>query len=359
MSSEIGIEEYRQDVLRVCSYHRSDFALALNRTRPHKIQAIAPLLQTHFTKPSPFKHGPPFRLGVLDLLTSELIINILLQLDIVSYLRFRRVNRHARVIATRLHEYKLVSTHGLEGLTAVLRTGLGEYFGIKDLYDPLVTYSCKVCGDFGHFLYLPDCTRCCFSCLTKAPELHMTSVIYLYDKLAQIVGISRSKLERELRPVLHPVPGKYSLQSYRSCFTGDYLMQTRQLVTILTSLGASERAITQQVDSRAGWESNQFASATAYPWYNAKRAEADRGVSCKGIQLYIERIVPPGRVEPEDERKHRDRVFSRAGFLQHFKTCGLAQDLWARRDNGAAERESWFISNGGGLRKKDEEGVPF
>ncbi|RMJ03665.1 hypothetical protein CDV36_014806, partial [Fusarium kuroshium] len=132
MSSEIGIEEHRQEVLRVCSYHRSDFASDLVYTRPRKIQVIAPLLQTHFTEPSPSKHGPPFRLGVLDVFTPELLVNILLQLDIVSYLRFRHVNRYARVIATHLPEYKLVSKHGLEGLAAILRTGLGEYFTIKD-----------------------------------------------------------------------------------------------------------------------------------------------------------------------------------------------------------------------------------
>ncbi|KAJ3466587.1 hypothetical protein MRS44_004151 [Fusarium solani] len=358
MSSEIGIEEYRQDVLRVCSYHRTDFALALVHTRPHKMQAIATLLQTYFTTPSPFKHDPPFRLGVLDLLTPELIVIILLQLDTVSYLQFRRVNRHARVIATRLHEYKLVSTHGLEGLVAILRTKLGECFTIKDLYRPLVTYSCKVCGGFGCFLYLPDCTRCCLPCLSEAPELRMTNVSNLVTQFSPVEGLTEYH-QRELRPVLHPVRGKYCLQSYRSVRTGRQLMPTRQVVARLRSLDVPEKAIEAAVYRMADWESNRFASAAMYPWYNAQRGEADRGVNCRGIQLHLERIVPPGMVEPEDERKHRDQVFLRAGFLQHFKTCSFAQDLWARRDDGTTEKESWFISNGGNLRKKDEEGVPF
>lgn len=358
MSSEIGIEEYRQDVLRVCSYHRSDFALAVVRTRPHKMQVIAPLLQTHFTTPSPFKKGPPFRLGVLDLLTPELLVIILLQLDVVSYLQFRRVNRHARVIATRLHEYKLVSTHGIEGLVAILRTRLGECFTIKDLYRPLVTSSCKVCGSFGCFLYLPDCTRCCLPCLSEAPELRITDVSYFVSQYSPVEGLTEYH-QSQLRPALHRVRGKYCLQHYRRLRTGHELMPTRQVIAILRSLDVPEKAIDSAVDRKADWESNRFASAAMYPWYNAQRGEADRGVNCKAIQLYIEENIPPYELGRRGHREHRDQIFSRAGFLQHFKTCSHAQDLWARRDDGTAEKESRFISNGGGLKKKDEEGVPF
>ncbi|EEU37205.1 uncharacterized protein NECHADRAFT_37158 [Fusarium vanettenii 77-13-4] len=356
MSSEIGIEEYRQDVLRVCSYHRTDFARAVVRTRPHKMQVIAPLLRNHFNNPSPFKHGPPFRLGVLDLLTPELLVIILLQLDVVSYLQFRRVNRHARVVATLLHEYKLVSAHGLEGLVALLRTKLAEFFTIKDLYRPLVTYSCKLCGGFGCFLFLPDCTRCCLPCLTEAPELRMTIVSSLVNQFLPVEGLTEYH-QSQLGPVLHTVRGKYCLQHFRAVRLGEQLMPTRQVITILRSLDVPEKSIEKAVYRLRDWESNRFGSAAMYPWYNAQRGEAERGVNCKAIQFYIEENTPPHILRSACHRVHRDQIFSRASFLQHFKTCSHAQDLWARRDDGTPEKESWFISDGGYLRNEDEDEV--
>jgi hypothetical protein len=136
-------------------------------------------------------------------------------------------------------------------------------------------------------------------------------------------------------------------------------MPTRQVVAKLRSLNVPEKAIEAAANRVADWESNRFASAAMYPWYNAQRGEADRGVNCKAIQLYIEENIPPMQLGPKGYREHRDQIFSRVGFLQHFKTCSHAQDLWARRDYETTEKESWFISNGGGLRKKDEDGVPF
>ncbi|KAI8722772.1 hypothetical protein NCS52_00422000 [Fusarium sp. LHS14.1] len=354
MSSEIGIEEYRQDVLRVCSYHRTDFARAVVRTLPRKLQVIAPLLQKHFTTPSPFKSGPPFKLGVLDLLTPELLVYILLQLDIVSYLQFRRVNRHARVVATLLHEYKLVSNHGLEGLVALLRTKLGEFFTIKDLYRTLVTYSCKLCGGFGCFLFLPDCTRCCLTCLTEAPELRMTIVPSLFSQFLPVEGLTEYH-QSQLVPVLHGVRGKYYLWHSRSVSLGEQLMPTRQVMAILRSLDVPEKSIEKAVYRLRDWESNRLGSATMYPWYNAQRGEAERGVNCKAIQLYLEENLPRHIPTSTRYRVHRDQIFSRASFLQHFKTCSHAQDLWARRDDGTREKESWFINQGCYRRNEDED----
>ncbi|KAF4975368.1 hypothetical protein FDECE_18580 [Fusarium decemcellulare] len=132
-----------EEILRVCSYHRPEFDTCLVRSRPRKLNEVSTCLQTAFDGPS----SPD--LDILARLSPELTTNILLQLDIKSYLAFRQVNRRARHVATNLHEYKLIAAHGLEGLKGLIRMKLVEKFTTRELYLPLVNYKCAVCGDFG------------------------------------------------------------------------------------------------------------------------------------------------------------------------------------------------------------------
>ncbi|RSL90980.1 hypothetical protein CEP51_000473 [Fusarium floridanum] len=361
MVSDVDIERDGQEILDVCSYHRTDYDICLIRTRPHKLEAIAPSLQTCFdTEPSS-------ELGFLDRFTPELLVKILLQMDIESYLRFRQVNRRARAIATRLREYELVSTHGLEGLTALMRTRMTANFTIRDLYKSLVTSRCKLCRRFGGFLHLFDCGRYCFPCLNHAPELHVTSHA-LTDKLFETLDISKLEPDMELGPVLHTVPGRFDLSSLQHA--GYWLpretLSMSQIVSVIASLGVSREAIDLAVEKqRKDIWSYRFAAATAYPWYDVKKAEADRGVNCKAIHLHLEKNSRYGSrlaggsdlpMIKTPEFQHRRLTFSRAEFLEHFKTCSFAQKLWRGEVAEFPETESLFMRLRGCLPTEDEDG---
>lgn len=53
-------------------------------------------------------------------------------------------------------------------LRAVLSTGLAQYFRTEDLSRALRASNCSNCDSFGAFLFLPDCRRCRWLCLTSA-----------------------------------------------------------------------------------------------------------------------------------------------------------------------------------------------
>ncbi|RMJ17209.1 hypothetical protein CDV36_003140 [Fusarium kuroshium] len=361
MVSDVDIDRDGQAILDACSYHRTDYDICLIRTRPHKLQEIAPYLQTCFdTEPSS-------ELGFLDRFTPEVLIQIILQFDIESYLRFRQVNRRARAVATRLREYELVSTHGLEGLTAMMRTRMTANFTIRDLHNSLVTFQCKLCPRFGGYLHLFDCGRYCFACLNHAPELRVTSYA-LTDKLCETLDIPKLEPGVELGPVLHTVPGRFALETWQNAgyFLPRETLSLSRIVSVIASLGVLREAIDLAVkeDKKDLW-SYRFAAATAYPWYDAKKGEADRGVNCKAIHLHLEKNswlgsrLSGGRNLPmikTPEFQHRRLIFSRDEFLEHFKTCSFAQKLWKGDHSEFPAEESRFMRLRGNLDTEDEDG---
>ncbi|RSL94789.1 hypothetical protein CDV31_014153 [Fusarium ambrosium] len=363
MVSNVDIERDGRAILDACSYHRTDYDICLIRTRPHKLEAIAPYLQTCFdTEPSS-------ELGFLDRFTPEVLIQIILQFDIESYLRFRQVNRRARAIATRLREYELVSTHGLEGLTAMMRTRMAANFTVSDLYKALVTFRCKLCPRFGGYLHLFDCGRYCFACVNYAPELRVTSHT-LTDELCQTLIIPKLEPGMKLGPVLHTVPGIFALQSPQNATASYFLpreiLSLSQIVSAIASLGVSREAIDLAVEKQRkdSW-SYRFAAATAYPWYNVEKAEVDRGVNCKAVHLHLEKNswygsrLAGGRnlaMIKTPEFQHRRLIFSRDEFLEHFKTCSFAQKLWKGDHSEFPAEESRFMRQRGNLDTEDEDG---
>ncbi|OAA62439.1 F-box domain, Skp2-like protein [Niveomyces insectorum RCEF 264] len=196
-----NIDENADAILRVCSYHRRDFDLVVVRSRPHEMKPVEASLQAAFGS------SPTAELGLVDRLPPELLWMVLRALDVRSYVRFRQVNRRARVLATELFEYKLVARHGLEGLRGLLRAGLAHGFTVPDLHRTLVTYACAACGAFGGLMFLFTAERCCFACLQSAARYRVLPV----STFAKLVGISPRRLVRLVGPGLRTVPGIYNM----------------------------------------------------------------------------------------------------------------------------------------------------
>ncbi|KAF4435521.1 F-box domain, Skp2-like protein [Fusarium austroafricanum] len=114
-------------VVDICAYHRRDFDVVMVRSRPHDTQKVIKDFHTAF------QTTPTAGLGILDQLPLELLSIVCRNLDLLSYFRFRQVNRQARVVSTSVLEYQSVVKHGLEGLRGMLRAGLAQSFTIRDL----------------------------------------------------------------------------------------------------------------------------------------------------------------------------------------------------------------------------------
>lgn len=296
------------------------------RSHPHDMQVVQKSLQTAF------ETSPVSGLGILECLPAELISLVLYNLDILSYSRFRQVNRRARVCSTALREYELVAKYGLEGLRGLLRGGLAHKFTIMDLYRPLIAYDCELCGMFGGFLYLITVTRCCFACIQDSPQLRVICT----SAYSKVGGGSTARLNNILGPPLRTVPGIYSMmerparrpKDLRNEWEAITTMVTRSPYVVSTEARAEEIESRKRIYSakRQEQKNQRFMASTAFPWYDIHNNKIERGVSCKGCQVRVETSY--------GKHADRDRVFSATGFLSHFAHCVESQSLWAESKDG-------------------------
>ncbi|KAF4435626.1 hypothetical protein F53441_13471 [Fusarium austroafricanum] len=345
-----AISESHQDVdaiIKACTYHRSEWDKVLIRTPKTKLKA--PFLQTTF------KTTASSGLGFLDRLPQELTLMILGELDILTYLRFRRVNRHARSIATASREYMVVVKHGLEGLKPLLKAQLGHLFTFSHFYGNLVSKECKFCRKFGPFLFLPTCQRCCFTCLQVSSELKLLA-IPVPKTFARAVGRSAEEIERACEPKLRVVYGKYTNEEWPLPKRPKYLIQANRAVEKLQSLDSSiripETVLEHQPEHQFHNDGQhlfcfRYMAATTFPWYDLNHDKPERGVNCKGCQFRVEEYLLETRASPPWGHNDRDRNYTSEEFLDHFRSCKHAKKVWANAQENHVAQESHFTRNGG------------
>lgn len=327
-------------ILDVCAYHQRDFDLVLVRSRPHETLTVLRSLQT------PFESVLSSGLGILDSLPVELLWIILDNLDLLSYFRFRRINRRARALATAVPKYQSVIKYGLEGLRGALRAGLSQNWTIRDLYNPLIRENCELCGKFGGFLFLPTAIRCCFACIRNAPELRVMCT----STFCRLAKISTKRLHQALGSQLRTVPGLYSMEEKRARRPKS-LIGANMAIAKLQLLGILDQDAALALSGRNEQINYRFMSSTAFPWYDLNTDDVENGVSCKGCQIRVENSLAGS--------DKRDRVFSKSGYLLHFESCKEAQELWEQSRGGTmAVREPEFTRRCGYFNVLDTDGLP-
>lgn len=325
------VEQYSDDILRVCSYHRRDFDLVVVRSRPHEMQKAETSLQTALST------SPTIQLGHLDRLPLELMSMVLHELDVRSYFCFRQVNRRARVLSTELWEYELVSQHGLEGLRGLLRAGLASRFTIRDLYTTLTTEKCSSCASFGGHLFFFTMERCCIKCLQSEARYRVLPL----STFAKIAHVSSNRLTRLSVPTLRTVPGIYDMMETPARRPKHLIHEETATQTLLAMSVIGEDVI----------RGLGFMAATAYPFYSLEINKLKRGVSCKGCQIRLEVL--------RDGSDDRDGVFSTQSFLSHFPQCVEAQKLWTESGKGTQScHEPEFTRRCGHFSLLGSDGLP-
>ncbi|CAK45802.1 hypothetical protein M747DRAFT_250257 [Aspergillus niger ATCC 13496] len=97
------------EILRVCSYHRHDFDLAVARTNSRDHDQVRSSLLRSINATSS-------GLGHLQILPLEIVYEICFLLDIQSLLNLRHVNRRAHQIVRTTRGYEVTITHAFEAL---------------------------------------------------------------------------------------------------------------------------------------------------------------------------------------------------------------------------------------------------
>ncbi|KID81796.1 Cyclin-like F-box [Metarhizium guizhouense ARSEF 977] len=309
-------QEPADAICRTTTYHRKDFGLAVIWFPAREHADIRPSIAT------PFPVKSDRGLGSLNRLPPELLHDVLFRLDMQSLFKLRQTSLESREVVDSLHQYQMVVSHGLNLFCALLRTRLAVGVSLLDFYNALYTKACVLCGEFSGFISLLTWKRCCFPCLQTAPELQV-----------QTLAAARKQLRL----------GKFEINQFRSFKTlpGIYSMnestQKSRIAVIcvhqaLSVVKKDAPASWQQVDSPRSKKLN-FMGAVALPYYDRAAGRVEHGLSCAGCQLALEKYIIGARGE-RWAFEARDKVYSRDGFLEHFRWCEQAQGLWRSSGEG-------------------------
>lgn len=296
----------------IAAYHRRDFPLSAIWFSPREHSDISLSIAT------PFERTSNVGLGSLDRLPQEVLRDTLCRLDMRSLFNFRQINLRSRQTVDSFKKYQLIVSHGLNLLCALLRSRLAADFSLLDFYDALCIKACRFCGEFGGFISLLTWERSCFECLKEAPETQVLSL----TTARRIFGLT--KLETN------------QLRSFKS-LPGIYTMRQRVLKSRIAIASIHEASLINNWEfylpgqayaaiSRRDKKLN-FMGSCALPYYDDITGYVDYGMSCAGCQLGLEKDIIENKAEKR-AFEARDEVYSRDGFLEHFRWCEQAQLLY-------------------------------
>jgi len=311
-------EEQTDAIVRTATYHRKDYCLSVIWFSPREHVDIRLSIAT------PFRRNSNVGLGSLDRLPLELLHDTLFHLDMHSLIKFRQTNLRSRQTVDSLKQYRMVVSHGLNLLCALLRTRLATVISLLDFYNALCTKACSLCGEFGGFISLLTWKRCCFKCLKEAPETQMQTL----NSVRKQFHLTKAELD-QMRS-FKTLPGIYSMEEsvYKSRIA---IVSVHQ-----NSLFCRRQPYALAQAQPANSERNQklrFMGSCALPYYDKLTGKVEHGMSCAGCQLALEKDIIGTRGE-KWAFEARDKVYAQDGFLEHFRWCEQAQLLWRSSDEG-------------------------
>lgn len=331
----ISTSDHDDAIIRVASYHRRDFNLAVIHSNTSQLDSFGLSLFKSFSR------NPVSTLGPLEALPLELLTTTCLLLDLQSAFCFSHVNSRAKEVIASIWEYRQIREHALQCLWAAFRTGMAPKFGVSALYTALVTKACSLCGAFGRFLFLPTATQCCLPCLESASEFALLSVA----QACKATGRSRASLRR-LMPILYTIPGTYGMSETNRKRRGYFVAKTH-CSELLQKDGLEPLHTTTSPDPLLV----RYMASSSIPYLDVATGCVQTGLSCKGCQAALEddaieiRSTVPFRL--------RDKVYSREGFLDHFRQCDGAKALWISSKGGTVPfKEPVFTKQGGYFTKR-------
>lgn len=145
--------------------------------------------------------------GSLDCLPPEIMSLTLGALDARSLAHFARVSFQGHAFVQSLQVYRDLVEFVPEVLWALGEMGLIHLHSMAQLYDALQSERCATCNQYGAFLFLPTCRRCCWQCLRCEPSLRLIS----HAEAKRYFGLSERHLRR--LPACHIIPGTYGLDA--------------------------------------------------------------------------------------------------------------------------------------------------
>lgn len=149
------------------------------------------------------KSEPSGSLGQLDDLPLELLHNIFAMLDFKTLSHVQKTCLRGISVVESLPEYRDMVKHAPGALTALGKTQLIRHHSATTLHSALLCSDCHCCGEYGAFLHLPTCRRCCYKCLWNHPRNWMMSI----SEAKACFGVTDHQLKG--LHIMRSMPGKY------------------------------------------------------------------------------------------------------------------------------------------------------
>lgn len=340
----------RGEMVDLLGYHECNSVVIYNCNERYRT------LATHKPGVDIISHPIVSDLGDLDMLPIEMLNVVLQYSDLHTLSLLSLINRKAKAIVEGFIPYKLIKTHAPHVLVVLTSTEVASHFTAVQVADALCSSSCAICGNFGLFLWVPDCVRCCFPCMRCSPKLMpMTK----RDAKAAF-GLSEKALSKV--PIIHSLPGNY--YSYHH-LSGEY-KRRRWLLSQVTAhkiaveVHGGEEGLTSYInsttsrakaayDQRVAMENGSSfvyldaktrdnvsrSMVTTYlPYFDTKsRSVTKTALFCQGCQVAFSNVSDEvdDTMDVDFLLDMRDRTYTEDILLDHFKTCTKAQCMWDER----------------------------
>ena len=272
--------------------------------------------------------------GILDRLPFEILHQVLDQLDFSTLVAIRSLNLASRNTVDSFPAYKYMTQYAADALRALSQTELITAFSSAHLFKVLRTDRCTGCQQFGAYLFLLTCSRCCFNCLQKDARFRAIAFGSLKDNF----GLKPTPARR--LPTMLSLPGEYAVRASRSVKRRFRLVSAFEAYALAKALygdateDTSRRGNAACVRREWKWRHMLFTSthdafrgfaSTAFPTLDTGSMLVQSGISCRGCDYFCLRKEQNGVKTPDVLARRRDRAFSQAEFEQHKKECeGIA-----------------------------------
>lgn len=240
----------------------------------------------------------------------EIAHQILSEMDLKALMTFKNISSTTLAIVNSLPAFRDVIWNAPGVLRALGAAKLLPSFTVAQVATVLYTDRCTNCKDFGPFLFLPTCERCCYYCLADWPHV-LKFRVGMTKKPQEYYGLSREQI-RTL-PKMTLIPGRYGPE-----FWDDGPNTRHHLPMPLVSLSAIssvKKSLGHTVNPQKlgqfrrmnGLNHDKFAfvSSTSMPSYDPRSKVMQSGIWCRGCVF----------------NKARYHAYSMDEFLRHQMTC--------------------------------------
>ncbi|KAI1365950.1 hypothetical protein F5Y08DRAFT_162119 [Xylaria arbuscula] len=326
---EIHDEEV-DDIIQVASYHCEQLRCTVIHFSAACHEPILSSIATPFSRSS--RNFRQFR--SLERLPLELLHIVILSMDMQSLFIFRQASLRLRDAVDSLPQYQLIVSYGLDLYCALLRTRHAPNVTLFDFHSVLCTKKCAFCDNFGDFISLLIWQRCCFRCIQQAPQASVQTLQSARQNYALNTTEARQLISLKLLRRERYETGQ-SLPHLRNSLVSTQHAQS--------AWSARPRRLEQREVNRRNYLHLSKMGACALPHYNSQTREVERGLSCAGCELNaVGRLWVAQRAwrawvvmrpwRPRDAEAVRctiySKIYTRTGFLEHFRWCKQAQRMW-------------------------------